>query len=54
MQVRVAFAIDKTLKYRKYGDALPNFKKKLVEGLKKAASENAYLIRDKAYKLAAD
>ena len=54
MQVRVAFAIDKTLKYRKYGDALPNFKKKLVEGLKKEASENAYLIRDKAYKLAAD
>ena len=54
MQVRVAYAIDKTPKYRKYGDALPSFKKKLVEELKAKSSEIAYLIRDKAYKLASD
>jgi hypothetical protein len=54
MSVRIAYAIDKTPKYKKYGDALPLFKKALVEELKKNASEIAYLIRDKAYKLASD
>ena len=54
MAVRVCYAIDKNPKYRKYGDALPNFKKKLTDELKAKASEIAYLIRDKAYKMAAD
>lgn len=42
----------KTPKYRKYQEALPEFKKTLSEAYLNRAKENAYLMADKAYKCA--
>ena len=50
--VKVAHYVGKTPKYRKYHEALPDFKKVLAEDYLNTAKANAYLMADKAYKCA--
>lgn len=52
--VKVVHYIGKTPKYKKYQEALPDFKKSLTEDYLNLAKENAYLLLDKAYKCASE
>ena len=48
----MAHYVGKNPKYRKYHEALPDFKKTLAEEYLNRAKDNAYLMVDKAYKCA--